>query len=83
MFPDFDPSLLDSPDFKEDSVREIIVTPMLTRLGYTPSGHNRIARSKSLRHPFIYAGTRRCPINIIPDYTLYTGDKAILILDAK
>lgn len=29
MFPDFDPSLLENADFKEDSVREIIITPML------------------------------------------------------
>lgn len=56
---------------------------MLTRLGYAPSGQNRIARSKRLQHPFIYAGTRKCPVNIIPDYTLFAGEKAILILDAK
>lgn len=83
MFPNFDPSLLESSEFKEDSVREIIITPMLTRLGYTPSGTNRVTRSKTLRHPFIYAGTRKCPVNLIPDYTLLVGDKPVLVLDAK
>ena len=83
MFADFDPSLLDEADFKEDSVREVIITPLLTRLGYSPSGDNRIIRSKSLTHPFIYAGTRKIPIKLIPDYTVLIADKPLLILDAK
>jgi Type I restriction enzyme R protein N terminus (HSDR_N) len=83
MFSGFNRSLLDDPDFKEDSVREIIITPLLTRLGYSPSGPDRIVRSKTLKHPFIYAGTRKCPINIIPDYTLLANSKPVLVLDAK
>ncbi len=59
VFADLDPSLLDDPEFKEDSVREVIVAPLLTRLGYTPSGPFRVVRSKSLTHPFIYVGTRK------------------------
>ena len=83
MFPGFNQSLLDDAEFKEDSVREIIITPILTRLGYNPTGQYRIVRSKTLRHPFIYAGTRKCLINIIPDYTLLDGNKPLLVLDAK
>jgi len=83
VFSGFNQSLLDDPDFKEDSVREIIITPLLTRLGYSPSGPNRIVRSKSLKHPFIYAGTRKCPVTLIPDYTLIHDEKALLVLDAK
>ncbi len=83
MFPDFSPSLLDDPEFKEDAVREVIITPLLTRLGYRPSGLDRIVRSKSLIHPFIYAGTRKVPVRLIPDYTLISGNKVLLILDAK
>lgn len=83
MFTGFDPSLLLDRDFKEDSVREVIIAPMLARLGYTPSGPNRIIRSKSLAHPFIYVGTRKHPVTIVPDYTLLSGEKTLLVLDAK
>lgn len=83
MFNSLDPSVLDDPAFKEDSVREEIVAPMLRRLGYLPSGTLRVQRSKSLVHPFVRIGTRKHPVNIIPDYTIYYGDKAILVLDAK
>lgn len=83
MFRNFDPSLLDDPQFKEDSVREVIIVPMLTRLGYSPSGDARVIRSKALDHPFIYAGTRKQPVTMVPDYTLFYRDKPVLILDAK
>jgi predicted type IV restriction endonuclease len=83
VFPDFDPSLLDNPEFKEDSVREVIITPILSRLGYTPSGSDRVVRSKALVHPFIYAGTRQVPITLIPDYTLLSEEKPVCVLDAK
>ena len=83
MFANFDPSLFDDTDFKEDAVREVIITPMLTRRGYSPSGSTRIVRSKTLIHPFIYAGTRKVPVKLIPDYTLLNDTRALLILDAK
>ena len=83
MFGNFNPNLLNSPEFKEDSVREIIIVPILTRLGYQTSGQNRVVRSKTLVHPFIFAGTRKHPVTIIPDYTLLHNDQPILILDAK
>lgn len=83
MFQDFDLNLLNSPDFKEDSVREEIILPLLKRLGYNASGINRIVRSKTLTQPFIYIGTKKHPVKIIPDYTLFHEEKPILILDAK
>jgi hypothetical protein len=83
VFPDFDPSLLENPEFKEDSVREVIISPILSRLGYTPSGSDRVIRSKALVHPFIYVGTRQVPVTLIPDYTLLTEEKPVCVLDAK
>lgn len=74
---------INDPDFKEDSVRELILSPMLKRLGYLPAGKTRVIRSKSLKHPFIRIGTRNHPITVIPDYTLLHEEKAIFILDAK
>jgi len=56
---------------------------MLKRLGYQPSGTTRIQRSKALKHPFIRIGSRKRPVNIVPDYTLWHEDKPVLILEAK
>lgn len=75
--------MLDNPDFKEDSVREEIIAPILKRLGYQPSGRTRVQRSKHLIHPFVLIGTRQHPVKIVPDYTLWHDDKALLTLDAK
>lgn len=83
MFENFDKNLLSDPDFKEDSVREVIIVPILSRLGYHPSGENTVARSKTLAQPFIYVGTSRHPVKIIPDYTLLSNDKPVMALDAK
>jgi hypothetical protein len=83
MFSDFDFSVLDSPAFKEDSVREEIVAPIIRRLGYRPSGSFRVQRSRALVHPFVMIGSKRQAVNIIPDYTLYADDQAIAILEAK
>ena len=79
----FDFSILDNGDFLEDSVREEIITPILHKLGYSASGKNRIVRSKSLTHPYVYIGTTERKINIIPDYVLYVNGEPSIILDAK
>jgi hypothetical protein len=79
----FDFSILESPEFLEDSVREEILTPILHKLGYSASGENRIARSKSLTHPYVYIGTQARKINIIPDYILHVAGKPAIIIDAK
>ncbi len=83
MFPNFDPELFTDPDFKEDAVREVLIAPMLARLGYHPVGNQTVIRSKTLVQPFIYVGTRQHPVKIIPDYTLWSEGKPVLILDAK
>ena len=83
MFEDFDHSLFDDPEFKEDSVREEIVVPIVKRLGYEISGPNRIVRSRSLLHPYVMIGSKKHPVHIIPDYLLYSKNKPGLVLDAK
>lgn len=83
MFQNFDPQLFSDPHFKEDSVREVILLPILSRLGYQPTGKQTVVRSKTLVQPFIYAGTRRHPVTIIPDYTLHFEGRPVLVLDAK
>lgn len=83
MFDHFDVSVFDDPEFKEDSVREEIVVPIIKRLGYRLSGPHRIARSKSLLHPFVMIGSKKHPIHIIPDYLLYSDGRPGFVLDAK
>jgi Type I restriction enzyme R protein N terminus (HSDR_N) len=83
MFEGFDTKLFESPDFKEDSVREEIIVPILRRLGYSASGEHSIVRSKSLVHPYVFIGTTKHPVSVVPDYTLLHLGKPILILDAK
>ncbi len=78
MFEAFDFGALDDPGFKEDAVREEIVAPILKRLGYTPTGQVRVQRSQNLVHPFVKIGTRKHPVNIIPDYTLGTRTRPCL-----
>jgi hypothetical protein len=36
-----------------------------------------------LQHPFIYVGTKRHPVTLVPDYTLNFRGQPVLILDAK
>lgn len=79
----FDFCLLDSPEFKEDSVREELIVPILKALGYTASGPNKIIRSKGLLHPYLTVGSAQRPITLIPDYLLTVGKNFTFVLDAK
>ena len=79
----FDFNLLSGSDFKEDSVREVIISPILRELGYTEGGLNRIVRSRSLIHPFVKTGSGEREIRIVPDYLLLAANKPAWILDAK
>lgn len=83
MFEELDFSILDTLEFKEDSIREEIVAPILKRLGYSACGENKIQRSISLKHPFVHIGTKSNKVNIIPDYLLRIGEIDKWILDAK
>ena len=83
IFKNFDFTLLDDLEFKEDAVREEIIFPLLKKLGYSASSKNKIIRSKALKHPFYYFGTKQYNVNIIPDYTFQIDEKNYWILDAK
>ncbi|MDR0525752.1 MAG: type I restriction enzyme HsdR N-terminal domain-containing protein, partial [Spirochaetaceae bacterium] len=81
LFGSFDvASALANPDFKEDSVREVIILPILQELGYT---RETIVRSKALAHPVLKTGTAKRPITLIPDYLLKVADSFAWVLDAK
>jgi len=80
LFQDFDFSQLNSPDFKEDSVREVLILPLLQKLGYEQS---QIVRSKALQHPFLRMGSKKRPITLVPDYLLKVDDSYAWVLDAK
>lgn len=84
---DFDFSLLDNKDFKEDSVREDIIAPLLKELGFEAKksiGGLTLKRSVALTSD-TYLATK--PIKakdlIIPDYVLYIDGKPQCVLDAK
>lgn len=79
----FDFELLNSTEFKEDSVREEIILPIIKGLGYNASKPNQIIRSRNLLHPFVSIGSQRKDIYIIPDYLLEVNGKPAWILDAK
>lgn len=83
VFENFDFKLLNDPDFREDSVREELVVPLITALGYSAADPHRIVRSRRLEHPYVYIGTVRKPITIIPDYLLKRDGQNAWILDAK
>lgn len=83
LFQSFDFALLGSPEFKEDSVREALISPILHALGYSDSGPNKIIRSKGLASPFVKQGATKKKITLIPDYLLTVDDKYAWVLDAK
>ncbi|MFY9225510.1 MAG: DNA methyltransferase [Blastocatellia bacterium] len=83
IFENFDFSLLDEPDFKEDSVREEIINPIVKALRYKLSGNNRVIRSKKLTHPFVMTGSNKRHINNFPDYLFQVNGVYVWVLDAK
>jgi hypothetical protein len=83
IFKNFDFSALEDPEFKEDSVREELVLPIIKALGYQVSGDSRVVRSRSLVHPYVALGSQQRKISIVPDYLFLSEDKPYWILDAK
>ncbi|MBN1769304.1 MAG: type I restriction enzyme HsdR N-terminal domain-containing protein [Prolixibacteraceae bacterium] len=79
----FDFRLLNDPEFKEDSVREEIIVPIIKGLGYSSQKPNKIVRSRNLLHPFVSIGSKRKNIYMVPDYLFEVNDKPAWILDAK
>lgn len=82
-FSDFDFLSLDSPDFKEDSVREDLIMPMLKELGYSSQTENKIIRSKAVKHKFVQTGSGKHKLTSVPDYLLEVNGKYAWVLDAK
>lgn len=80
---DFDFSAFDSPEFKEDSVREEIIQPILKALGYEATGSLRVVRSKKLYNPYVHIASKKRKINHYPDYLLEVAGKPYFVLDAK
>jgi hypothetical protein len=79
----FDFSLLEDPDFQEDSVREEIIVPILRGLGYGPEKPYKIIRSKKLLHPFVSIGSATKKIYLVPDYLLEVNSRLAWMLEAK
>lgn len=79
----FDFTILNSPEFKEDSVREEIITPIIKGLGYSVNKPFQIIRSRKLLHPYVSIGSLRKEIFITPDYLFEIEGKPAWILDAK
>lgn len=82
LFGFFDFSTLrENLEFKEDSVREVIIAPLLKYLGY---GQESIIRSLTLKHPFLKQGSsKKIPIHLIPDYVFRIENHYAWVLDAK
>lgn len=70
LFAGFNFELLDSPEFKEDAVREALIKPLLNALGYSASGKQKIVRSKGLNDPSFKDGSKKKKNSHIPDYLL-------------
>ena len=70
-FNNFNFSRLNSPDFKEDSVREELILPLIQQLGYQDE---QIIRSKTLKHPYLKTGSQKRAVNIVPDYLFKIED---------
>ncbi len=80
LFQSFDFSQLNSTDFKEDSVREVLILPLLHALGYEQS---QIVRSKTFTNPFVKIASSKRKLQQTPDYLLKIEDSFAWVLDAK
>lgn len=84
----FDFALLDNDDFKEDSVREFIIAPILADFGFTikndKSPHKlELVLSKTLKAQIQIGSNKSIDTDLTPDYLLCVDSKAHCILDAK
>ena len=74
-------TLSTNPELNKDSVREILILPILSGLGYN---QDQIVRSKTLEHPYLTIGSKKkIPIKLIPDYSLKVAENYAWVLDAK
>ncbi|MBN1516272.1 type I restriction enzyme HsdR N-terminal domain-containing protein [Candidatus Sumerlaeota bacterium] len=83
MFDSFDFEALNDPEFKEDSVREELLVPIIQGLGYKVTGDSRVVRSRNLIHPYVALGSQQRKVSIVPDYLFLSQGKPFWVLDAK
>lgn len=83
LFKDFNFSILEDPRFKEESVREELIAPIIKDLGYINSGNTQVIRNRGLKHPFVSIGSTRKNVTVIPDYLMQVSEKPAWILEAK
>ncbi|MDI9407934.1 MAG: DNA methyltransferase [Candidatus Pacebacteria bacterium] len=82
LWQDFDFNTLNSDEFKEDSVREILILPLLYSLGYQ-NNSNSIIRNQGLSDSYIKTGSTKRKITLIPDYILRIDQANAWVLEAK
>ncbi|MDE7197207.1 MAG: type I restriction enzyme HsdR N-terminal domain-containing protein [Helicobacter sp.] len=85
---DFDFGLLENENFKEDSVREFVVAPLLQSLGFVLKDDKNPSRlqmilSKRERADFKIGSNKKIEADLMPDYALYVDSKIHCVLDAK
>ena len=84
----FDFTLLESEDFKEDSVREFIIAPILADFGFALKNDKspqklELVLSKTLKAQIQIGSNKSIDTDLTPDYLLCVDSKAHCILDAK
>ncbi|STQ85945.1 hypothetical protein LS73_002055 [Helicobacter muridarum] len=94
----FDFQALEDENFKEDSVRELLIAPLLKELGFVlkdskESGNKskeinkdsklEMALSLKLTSPTILGSNEKITFTRFPDYVLYFDSKPHCVLDAK
>lgn len=88
MLKNFDFSLLESKDFKEDSVRAFIIDKILETLGFVLKNDKKpqkleMVLSKTLKAQIQIGSNTTIQKDLTPDYMLFVEGKAHCILDAK
>lgn len=81
-------SALENEDFKEDSVREFVVAPLLKELGFVLKDDKNPRKlemilSKRERADFKIGSNKKIEVDLMPDYALYVDSKIHCVLDAK
>lgn len=84
----FDFNTLEKADFKEDSVRELIIAPLLGKLGFVYKDDKNPKKLEMLlsqrqKTEFKIGSNKDIKADLIPDYTLYVDSKPHCVLDAK
>ena len=84
----FDFSALENEDFKEDSVREFVIAPLLKELGFVLKDDKNPRKlemilSKRERADFKIGSNKKIAADLMLDYTLYVDSKIYCVLDAK